>query len=507
MKNKDNIFSKNSYDSQLEELLDSKNFSDEVKSLILNIVYKIDNAYRDYSKIKYDAKQKNEIIAEITNIIQNYCDTIEIINPTSKKSRYYVDKNAKRIKTFPNENPLLQALYYISTEEAEEIDDVINKVVTKIVNKGRAIDGTEIIRDFNGWSWNNAIEDNMNKLYNLVYQDLAILLGSNGVVGAVNSGNVAQSIEVQLREKYGDRKASEIVKRFEICCFLIYMRNSDSRKKEMLDYSEKLERKLKIVNNKPEYISIITKKNNENLKIVAQIENILKNEKLLQKKYLKPEIKNKYKMIDNYRKYLVTTQKQRMNQISKNSNLLTPAEYLNTKNRLEINIDLLSYIKRIYTKRDSLYSCIIDLQRLVTSCLYKKIETFDQRKDLVNAVYEVRYFNYLPVKNDKKIKDIKELDVDLRNVKKKIISKLLEEKIIEKISKDEDSNYQILKYIFNTKTTNMNKIFVKLRYRDKKLYLEYYDEDAVEIEADINFSQDEFNELSKKVDKKIKIFI
>ena len=48
MKNKETLFSKNSYDVQFEEVVESKNFNDEAKSLILNILYKIDIAYKGY---------------------------------------------------------------------------------------------------------------------------------------------------------------------------------------------------------------------------------------------------------------------------------------------------------------------------------------------------------------------------------------------------------------------------------------------------------------------------
>ena len=49
MKNKETLFSKNNYDVQIEEILDHKEFNDEAKSLILNILYKIDMAYTDSS--------------------------------------------------------------------------------------------------------------------------------------------------------------------------------------------------------------------------------------------------------------------------------------------------------------------------------------------------------------------------------------------------------------------------------------------------------------------------
>ena len=70
MKNKETLFSKNNYDVQIEEILDHKEFNDEAKSLILNILYKIDMAYKDYSKIKYGVKLKSEIIEDIIDIIE-----------------------------------------------------------------------------------------------------------------------------------------------------------------------------------------------------------------------------------------------------------------------------------------------------------------------------------------------------------------------------------------------------------------------------------------------------
>lgn len=45
----------------------------------------------------------------------------------------------------------------------------------KFVLTGAAMDVSEIIRDFNGWSWNANIKDMENINYNLLYQNIAIL--------------------------------------------------------------------------------------------------------------------------------------------------------------------------------------------------------------------------------------------------------------------------------------------------------------------------------------------
>ena len=40
---------------------------------------------------------------------------------------------------------------------------------------GKSLDRVEVLRDFNGWSWNANIKDMENINYNLLYQNIAIL--------------------------------------------------------------------------------------------------------------------------------------------------------------------------------------------------------------------------------------------------------------------------------------------------------------------------------------------
>ncbi len=151
MKSKETLFSKNNYDMQLEEVLDNKEFNDEAKSLILSVLYKIEESYKDYAKVKLNVKLKNEIIEEIINILKYKCDKILILNPKTAKNKFQVDRKNKIIKVFPNEVNLLQAIYYINTQNPKSIENIFDKVIIDVINKGEAINNVEIIRDFNGW--------------------------------------------------------------------------------------------------------------------------------------------------------------------------------------------------------------------------------------------------------------------------------------------------------------------------------------------------------------------
>ena len=507
MKNKENLFSKNNYDIQLEQILENKQFSDDARSLILNILYKIDIAYKDYSKIKYDVKLKNEIIAEIINIVEHYCDNIEVVDPKNTKNKFTVDRDKKTIKVFPNEVSLLQALYYISTSEYKNKKNVFDKAIMNVVNKGKALNGTEIIRDFNGWSWNNAIDNNLSMYYNLIFQNLIILIGSKSLDALLKSGNFRQNLIGQLQSIYGEKKSEEIIKKINICSILIYMHNSKKNQNEVENYLKRQEKSLNLLENKSQYISKITLKNNKSMQTISKIENILNNRNLLEKKYLRPNIKERYKMLENYKEHLIRVHKKKSEEINRNARLISPFEYVKRKKSLNDEVELLQNIKNLSNKKSSVYTSIIDLQRSIISCFYKKIEVYDLKKELINLVYEIRYYNHLPLNGDTKIKDTKELDVDLRNVKKKLVTKLCDNKILDTFSKDYGTDYLILEYIFVTKTINITKLDVKLQYKNKKLFLEYYDENVLESNTNLNFSEDDFKDLTKRTDRKIKMFI
>lgn len=507
MKNKETLFSKNNYDIQLEEVLDKKEFDDEAKSLILGILYRIEESYKDYAKVKLNVKLKNEIIEEIINIIRDKCDKFEILNPENSKNKFQVDRKNKIVKVFPNEVNLLQSLYYINTQNPKKTKSIFNKAIINTINNGEALNNTEIIRDFNGWSWNNVIDTDINKYYNLIYQDLLLLLENETLRSIINSKDIQTNLQKNMNEIYGEKNANNFLELFKKCCILIYVYNNEKRKNEVIQYLDERKNELMQITNKSDFISKITIENNNNMKIVSKIENMLKSEALILKKFNKEKIKEKYKTIENYKQTLNKMKNIKTVEINKNSKLLNPFEYVKRKNTIECEIKSLNDIVVLMKNKKSLYNTLISLQRKVITCLYKKIEVYDLKKELVNLIYEVRYYNLLPIEKDKKIKDLKELEVDLRNMQKKLTNKLCENKVVDTFAKDYNINYNIIKYIFITKMTNINKIQLSMIYDNKKLNISYYDENVLEKEEKINFSEDDFNELTKKTNKKMRIII
>ena len=50
---------KKDYNNELEEVLEKKYFDENVKSILLSILYKIETAYKDYQNVKQDVENKD----------------------------------------------------------------------------------------------------------------------------------------------------------------------------------------------------------------------------------------------------------------------------------------------------------------------------------------------------------------------------------------------------------------------------------------------------------------
>ena len=70
---KEDIFSKinlKDYNNVLENILEQKAFSEDVKNLLLSMLYKIENGYEDYKTIKVNVSSKKSYVKKIIQIIK-----------------------------------------------------------------------------------------------------------------------------------------------------------------------------------------------------------------------------------------------------------------------------------------------------------------------------------------------------------------------------------------------------------------------------------------------------
>ena len=61
---------KKDYNDKLEKILEKKAFAEDTKSILLNILYKIETSYKDYKQVKQNVEAKEDIIEEIIEKVE-----------------------------------------------------------------------------------------------------------------------------------------------------------------------------------------------------------------------------------------------------------------------------------------------------------------------------------------------------------------------------------------------------------------------------------------------------
>ena len=181
------LFSKlKDYNIELEEVLDNKYFSSNIKSLLLSMIYKIEISYTDFQKVKKSVRGKEDFLNEVVEIIRLYCDNIKTVEPDSDQAKLLIKNNVKAltnenersILTYPTEIALLYAISDISPKYfyIDEKFALKGLIQNSLVN-GYNLNNIEVLKDFNGWSWDKTYDEKFQYIDNLVYQNLLVILG------------------------------------------------------------------------------------------------------------------------------------------------------------------------------------------------------------------------------------------------------------------------------------------------------------------------------------------
>ena len=106
-----NIGKVNNYNNMLEKILEKKDFTANTKSLLLNMLYKLEIAYNDYETVKVLVKTKEEFFKDIIETIDKKCAVIKLVEPSSeigekmiKNNEQALAENGSELTCFPTEN-------------------------------------------------------------------------------------------------------------------------------------------------------------------------------------------------------------------------------------------------------------------------------------------------------------------------------------------------------------------------------------------------------------------
>ena len=505
------------YKNKLEEVLSEKDFSVDVKNLLLDIIYKFEIIYNDYYKIKRNVCSKEKYIENIIGTVSS-CQNITFVNRSNKEDlkgkNYIIDKKDRSIMCYPMENKLLYCLSEIRNLDDIVLtkDELINKSLTNIINIGNNINMVEPLRDFNGFSWNIAVDEIENILCNLIYQDLILLIGNDFLEKWTKKNEtLVDYVEVlknSIEIDYGKDLAKDIIETiFELSIMIEFILNEETFKIAQ-NRKEEIEEEIANMDNKERFLEDITHRKKVWIRKIRNIDMIINNKQLLVAEYQKRNknlpLEKKIFSLKVLTKILEKEREELLWYIDENNKLMNPKQYKTIYNNLQKEY---KYYKLANTEDYSkkLSYLIIKLQKLVTKCLIIKTRNIDEKSEIVKMLHEVRYYNLLPLKENKNLDDTKQLEDLLNLLKKEILSKARNDKVIIEIFRHSESDLNLLKEIFSWNIISLEDIYIKIAKESDHYYIYFYEEDMMEKKLVLDFGFEK-KDLRIKFGKKYKLF-
>lgn len=507
-------FSTNNYNNELEKILEKKEYPTNAKNLLLSMLYKVEFAFKDYETIKRLGITQKQFIEEILNIIKDDCDQIEIVEPKSKKGKILAkyglnsisNDETKNIIAYPSEKELIYALYQLPKNSFKVSDKYyfINNTLPNTLKIGNSINNKEIIRDFDGWSWNTETKEIENYDYNLMYQSLRILVGyaflQQWRIENIFKKDYLLEMKNILIDNYGNL-GQKFYDSFLNLSISLNIYNNKEIEKLFIEEKKSIISEIEIMSDKTMFLDKITEKKKNANKKIKDIDKIVNNRAVLEKEYNNKNLKRKHKIenIDAFEKMLKEKRKKLINDISKYTRLMDPKKYTENIEQLKNKYKVLKNIDLNAINDEWKRKQIIALQKIFLNCIQEKVENTKIKAEIVEIIYHLRYYKKLAIKEDVKIEDVNSLNIIINEIEKKLISKACDLKILNTVSKKENYNFAIIKTALNSDIINLENIELEIKPKYDKLQVYIYDTNILDKQYEI-----ETNSTAEKVDIRTK---
>lgn len=496
---KKRLFSKfKDYNYILDKILEEKNFSEDATNLLLNMIYKIEVSYKDYAQIKGVFQKQNEFIDEIIDIISKNCNQLFLIDPKNEEVKLLREKNVlaltdekeKRIYAYPTELAILYGLidirpkyFYIPKKYY-----FLKQEFQNILVQGTILNKTEVIRNFNGWSWNFAEDANIDQVSNIVYQVIRILIDEDFLNAWESDTSPKRDYINEMKKEFAEYYGEENSRRLYLSMARLIVTKSVMKNRQKIR-----EEFVRIVNayenmkDKNQYIFTIS---NERKKIISEIEykdRILNDKDLMFKEFeRRNNILSEDKSILNISMLADIIQKEKDNSFKRMeqlNELVKPMNYANLKSELSEKIRIMSVVDERKNIRDYEIAFLKD----VITCLAYNIEKMSSKEEIIDIIYKMRYFRKIRVTESEKVEDIPQLFNDITQILKYTITKGCKEKVFNIFCKDIEYNYQIIDVALNTAISNYEDIDIALKIEDDFLKVTVYDNEVIDKQEEIKF--------------------
>ena len=510
------------YNNELEILLDKKNFSENVKNLLLSMLYKIEAGYKDYITVKQNVQSKREYIEDIFRILQEKCKDIEVVKEESeigeeiKESgkKYRIDKLQGKIEIIhPNEKLLLHALYELDDVQVylEEKYNLICVAISELLNRGENCNNTEVLRDFNGWSWNTQVDEIVDLDTNLVYQNLIELLGISFIKQWVHSTKVIdywQLVTKTLEQNYGTQNANQIIELIQKIAILICIQNNGNEKKRLLDEKRAYEKEKEKLEDKEQFLRTISQEKKEALRKIKEIDTILYDKKRLEQEYIRLNEKrkqyNKILNLNHLTEILTRQRKKIVASIEEANRLLEPSYYLAKKGEVEKQLNLLQDIEEP-DQENKKKEYILALQKICLDCFILKIENVTQKEEYRQYLQQFRYAQQLNITKQQTIQQMPSIQQKRKEALQVLLQKGVAIKALNIVTNNEQVFRELIASILSSRIINIENINVELTNHKEQLEVDIYEGDI--LEKGLTFPEIPKQQILVKQAKRVKLFL
>ena len=456
MKNK--ILGSNDYKDELANIVETRGFGEESENLLLSMLYKTEDGYTNYLNVKREVPDKNEFMETVVGYVRDNCKSIIIAKPNTplandlKASRCKILDNGKQEKkeqviSFPNEKTLLYGVAKTGIKKIDEQKTLEEKAILTTIGIGKCISMSEVIRDFNGWSWSILEREIESIQCNVVYIFLTYLLGYKYVNSIENISDIKEHVSEEFFEE---------LKKVSVQFYLSYDKGENE---EVLKELAKYKAKLLKMKNQMEFQEEITKKKKQNLNEIKHIDEMLNNPQELKKEYVEVNSKlpNEQKIfsVSNYEEILENKREEIIKEIGEFNRLQNPNEFMQIKDELLLKI-------KLYEEKTD----ISKLEKEFLRCFEQRMDNATDKKEILDLVYETRYLNFIP-----------NCKMKLNEIEEKLIPKAIKYRVLNPISNNNELDYRILKGIFETQVVSLEGLYIQLSVAEKGINVELFDGD------------------------------
>ena len=471
------------YKDQLANIAEKKGFTQQTENLLLSMCYKIEDSYANYEKVKRVVPDLNEFLSKLVYDVKMNCDLILLAEPKGeleqilKKNKCTIltetDANRRNVITYPNEKTLLYGISKLSLPPLREDMSLEERAIMTAVNIGKCISISEVIRDFNGWSWSILENEIESTECNIIYVFLSILLG-NEFFNVFDCEKIKSSVSNSFYNEL-----NKVATQF-------YMSYDKKQNEAILKRLAQDKKKLEKMKNQSSYVLDITEKKHKKILEIKNLDELLNNPMLMREEYLKYNEKmpdeKKIFSVSHYAEKIQEKRDEYMVKIEEYNKMLNPMGYMQAKEKLEYEI------KFFEDKTD-----ITKLEKSFCNMLSKKIDNVRERKEIVNLIYELRYLHFLP-----------NCKLKLNALEEKLIPKAIKLNVLAPVSNNDTIDYRILKGIFESQVVALENLTIKLGTIDGKLNAEIYDGDILDSSYIVELPEGSTIEIKKS--RKMKIF-